>query len=75
MKEDRYAIGAPHVWAAAKGVCRVHVRFCASTSPFVYALNANKGSFLLPGNAVPTGRSVLWQVVNRTRLLANLLRS
>lgn len=40
-----------------------------------HAPNANTGSSLLPGNAVPTVRSVLRQVVNHTHLLANLLCS
>lgn len=74
MKEDLRLIGALCVWAAAGDVCRVCVFICLLLT-FCHALNANKSSSLLPGNAVPTGRSVLWQVVNRTHLLANLLCS
>lgn len=69
MKKDLHVIGPLCVRAAAGDVCRV----CVFT--LCHALNANKGSSLLPGSAVPTGRSVLWQVVNHTHLLANLLCS
>lgn len=48
---------------------------CAHVPPLhlCHALNANADSSQLPGSAVPTGRSVLRQVVNHTHLLANLL--